>query len=320
MNPASGIGMLDDPLTSEASRIAESVMPGFEVHRCEPLKWGKSAVFAVHDSGDQHPLVLKRAGADTIAVEYRVLTWLHTSPLPSVRAWAVAPAADAGYAWLVSDFVGGAPYDRRSPAHRALAGTWLGDLHAWSASVATPDLPSRDSDYLRGIVAEARATLEEAWETGPALSDQERTVVRSLADSSGRLIERWESASRLLEALPTTLVHSGIAGKNVRIVPVDGGHAVMAFDWEQGGWGCPAADVSMVDVHAYALRLRRRGISLPDPDRVGAIGRALWCLAGVPGERGNLTGNWPHRAAGKLDFYRCGVDAALDVLDPRSRS
>lgn len=308
----------DDLAAREAVGVVESAIPGFRIQRCEPLKKVKSAVFALHSEG-RRPLVAKRASAETIANEYRILRWIEEAPVPTVRPWAVVPGA-SGTAWLISDYVAGEPFDRRSANHRELVGTWLGDLHIWCAGTPPPDLPSRDLAYHRDVVARAQTTVEEAWRSGAALTETERAAARRLADASSRLLDLWDGVRIGLDPLPTTLVHSGIAGKNVRVVQDGGGHLVLAFDWEQGGWGCPAADLALVDLAAYRERWGRQGLSRADAERVGAIGSALWCLAGVPDERGNLLGRWPHRAAGKLEYYERCVTGALRILESRTGS
>lgn len=303
----------EDPLAREALCVAALAVPGFEPRCCELLKRGKSAVFAVHPHGGQTSLVVKLADAGTIGVERTILSWLEDSPIPSVRVHAVVPSAP-GRAWLVSELVCGVPYESRSARDRDLVAMWLGDLHVWSRSVTPPCLPIRDLNFYRGVVHEASATLRDAGRFGAALESGDREVVRSLLGATERLLSHWERVSELLAALPETLVHSGIAGKNVYIVESESRPTVMAFDWEQGGWGCPAADVSMANLNTYAARLAQHGLIVRASDSLFWVGQALWCLAGVPGERGNLMGAWPQRAARKLGYYLARVNSALKYL------
>ena len=314
------MGPLEESLMSEAIKVAEAVIPGFTVLHCEPLKLGKSAVFAIQSVRGESPLALKCSQADTIVVEHRIMSWLMASPLECIRTHGMVPATAPGRAWLVSDLVGGEPFHSGNREHREVAGRWLGDLHAWSRSVDRPDLPLRDADYHREVVRNAGATLIDALQTGHALTREERRVIGRLADACSLLLDRWESVPAVLDALPQALVHSGVAAKNIRIARAEAFPAVLAFDWEQGGWGCPVADVSMVDFGVYRAQLESHGIGAGWSDLIAPVGTALWSLAGVPGERVNLTGRWPHRAAGKLVHYLSHVEAALQSIDGVGRS
>lgn len=304
----------DDPRVREALQVVRTVVPGFDPVACERLKRGKSDVFTVHGAGDR-PLVAKCAREDTISVEHQVLTWLEAAPFRTVLARGTTKAWETGRAWLVSEYAVGQPYDPRSPTHRRLAGIWMSDLHMWSASVVRPNLPARNSAYHREVVHEACATLADALRGGCGLTAGHSATIRSVEELGRVVLDRWSYVDALLRDIPETLVHSGIAGKNVRIVEDASMPTVLAFDWEQGGWGCPAADMSMVDLRSYRMRVRRGGVDLPDAGLVQAVGELLWCFAAVPGERQNLLGSWPHRAVGKLEAYLDRIRAAFRVLD-----
>jgi hypothetical protein len=304
----------DDSTVREALQVVRTAVPDFDPVVCERLKRGKSDVFVVRDSSGLRPLVAKCARKDTISIEHRVLTWLEAAPFPTVLARGTTDAWRPGRAWLVSDHAVGEPYAALSPVHRHIAGAWMADLHVWAALVPTPNLPSRDSEYHRNIVREACATLTDALAGGGALSIQETSTVGALKEMSLGVLDLWNEVGVVLRSLPATIVHSGFGGKNVRVACDSGQPAVLAFDWEQAGWGCPAADMSMVDLRSYAVRARRGGIDLPDPRLLRAIGELLWCFAAIPGERPNLLGAWPHRAAGKLGFYLDRVRAAMLIF------
>jgi hypothetical protein len=214
----------------------------------------------------------------------------------------------------------GEPYHRNSASHRRIAGAWMADLHVWSASVVAPDLPARDSAYHRQIVRAACATLAEALEVSRDLTVHDRSTVRVLHEIGLSVLDGWHQVDSVISALPATIVHSGISGKNLRVNAEPGHAVVLAFDWEQAGWGCPAADLSMVDLPTYRTHAQRGGIGLPDTPLVGAVGAILWCLAAIPGERPNLVSSWPHRAAGKLTAYLDQIRSAMIVLDGNALS
>jgi hypothetical protein len=314
------VSVHDDPVAREALQVARVIVPDFDPVECEALKRGKSDVFAIRGVGGHAPLVAKCGTADTIAIEHQVGTWLASAPFSTVVTRGTTKARQADRAWLVSEHVEGEPYDRSFPIHRRLAGTWLRDLHVWSASVARPHLPSRDLAYHRNVVHKSCATLAATLTHGCVRTVHDRSTVRALEKMGRAVLGHWSNIQAILCVLPATLVHSGIAGKNVRVVPDPTTPAVLAFDWEQAGWGCPAADLSMVDVDSYAVRARQGGIEVPDVHRMAAIGELLWCFAAVPGEGQNLLGPWPHRAVAKLEAYLDRVRSAMSVFDAGRQS
>jgi Ser/Thr protein kinase RdoA (MazF antagonist) len=307
-----------DATAREAVQVVRTVMPGFEPVLCEPLKQTvKSAVFAVHGREGHPTVVAKCASTDTISLEHRVLSWLEAAPFPTVIGHGTRQARGPGRGWLVSQHAGGQSYDPRSPTHRSLAGAWLADLHAWSASVPRPQLPARGAEYHRNAVDAACATLTDTLSGAAGLTADDAATIIALRTLGWDVLERWDEIEAALQGLPVTLVHSDVGRNNVQVVHEVDGSAVLAFDWEQAGWGCPAADISMVDLDSYTKRARPEGIELPDGHLVAAVGTLLWCFAAVPGERSTLLGAWNRRPLGKLAFYLGRVRAAMSLLAER---
>lgn len=299
-----------DPVRVELeARAVVGAILGQQPVTCRRLKAGKSDVFLLAGGG-AGPVVAKRAAAETIAVEFTVLKWLAGAPFPAVQPRGTVPADTGPRAWLVSDFADGDPYDSRQPDHARLAGVWLAELHRWSTTNKPPSLPSRGRSYHAGVLRAALETLAESLQYGPALTRPERESIRQMSDALAAVLDGWAGFSAALDRLPDAVVHSGIAGKNVRVSRV-GAPAVLAFDWEQAGWGCPAADLSKVDLASYSAR---RGRALAGLDEARSVGEVLWCAAAIPGERANLLGEWPHRAAAKVEYYLDRVNEALPRL------
>jgi hypothetical protein len=71
-----------------------------------------------------------------------------------------------------------------------------------------------------------------------------------------------------------------------------------------------------VDIDAYYAGIRGawRGIGYDALDRLAVLGRALWSLSGIPGQRPTLVSPWANRTIGKLTYYHEEVSAALARL------
>jgi Ser/Thr protein kinase RdoA (MazF antagonist) len=303
-----------DPDWDEAARVVRDLTGDTTAGVLAPLKQGKSHVFLVGRGADRLPVVAKRAREATVDNERRILELLRSAPVRTLRPYGVACASKPGTKWLVMEYAAGEPFDRRSARHRWLAGQWLARLHLWSEDVGPLPLPDRGASYHRAVVEEALVTLDAA-ETALRGGSADLEPLRGLRAVAQSLLERWDEMKQTLSAVPPVLVHSGFAGKNVVIWDHVEEPAVLAFDWEQGGWGSGAADLSMVDVDAY-LETRGRPPDLAPATirRLALIGRVLWCLAPVPGERPNLLGPWPERALRKLPAYLSWSGEALDEL------
>jgi aminoglycoside phosphotransferase (APT) family kinase protein len=303
-----------DPAWDEAVGVVRDLTGDTAASMLAPLKQGKSDVFLVGRGADRPPVVAKRAREATVDNERRILELLRLAPVRSLRLYGVACASRPGTKWLVTEYAAGDPFDRQSARHLQLAGEWLAHLHLWSEGVGPLSLPDRGPSYHRAVVQEALATLDAAERalSGGAVDLEPLRGLRAVAQN---LLERWDEIEQTLSAAPPVLVHSGFADKNVVIWDQAEEPAVLAFDWEQGGWGSGAADLSMVDVDAYlGVRGRLADAATTTIRRLALIGRVLWCLAPVPGERPNLLGPWPERALRKLPAYLSWSGEALDEL------
>jgi hypothetical protein len=306
-----------DPVSIEAARVVRDITGDDSAEVLAPLKRRKSQVFLVGRGGHRPPVVAKLADGVTIDNEARVLELLGSAPMRSLHLHGVAESSQTGSRWLVAEFAAGDSYDPDSARHRRVAGRWMAGLHEWSEEVGPLPLPDRGVSYHHAVTSEAVATLDAA-ETALQRSAADLRPLRSLRAVAATLLERWSEVEQILGALPPVLVHSGFAGKNVVIGEDAGDPVVLAFDWEQGGWGSGAADLSMVDVEAYLqVRGHRVGPAPATVHRSALIGRVLWCLAPVPMERSNLLGRWPEKALRKLPAYLSWSREALDELNGR---
>jgi hypothetical protein len=309
------------PIARESESVARSVIGTRAACVVRVLKHGKSKVFLLEVSGSPGLVVAKLAPSPTIRNEFRIHGLLERAPVRTLRAYGTAPSSVADRTWLFMEYADGASFDRSSSLHRGYAADWLSRIHVWSNENGPWPLGDRSVSYHRNVVDLARATLLSALEALPD-GDGHRDSVRGLVDLTDDLIAQWDQIAGVLGQLPPVLVHSGFASKNVVIGYEDESPVVLAFDWEQGGWGSGVADISMVDTDTYISTVSP---AWPQVDtsiiqRAALLGRVLWCLAPIPGERVNLVGQWPQRALAKIGYYHTWSEQALAELRELERT
>jgi hypothetical protein len=304
-------------LDEEAAGIVRELADDGGAHVVSVLKAHKSMVFLVGRTEGRPSVVAKRAEQRTIEIEYRILDFLRSAPVRALRCYGTAPSSQPGQAWLVSEYAVGGPFSRFSEEHRKIAARWMAGIHQWSEAEGFSQLPDRGISYLHQVLAASITTLEDAEGALQRRDSMELGPLSDLLRVARRLEARWAAVEKILAAMPSVLVHSGFAGKNIVVQTAEQAPpALLAFDWEQGGWGCAAPDLSMVDLDTY------RAASPEAPDRelleqVALIGRLMWCFAALPGERVNLLGPWPDRALRKIPFYLEQCGSAFSELESR---
>ena len=199
---------------------------------------------------------------------------------------------DDGSTWLFVEDVGDRRLESEAPAHRRLAGHWLGLLHR-AASVdpgaaRLPDVgPNR---YLGSLRAGRGGILGNLGNR--ALDEGDRAILNGLITQLDALESRWCEIERACAGLPLTLVHGDFRPKNVRVRGDDSDATLYALDWEMAGWGIPAADLAgafhpgmtvPIDPEAYldVVRVRWRNMDRAALHRLSILGRIFQALAGA---------------------------------------
>lgn len=306
----------------EAIATVRNATPWARTSELEVLKSKKSFVYRFRGDPSGPAVVAKLARSDTLQVEHCIYQdLLSSAPVSAPQCFGFVQSQRTGYAWLLIEDADGVPFDPSVPDHRVALGRWLGELHVWARTApGLASLPDRGPTYHRAILNEVEEAVTAA-RMNASVTEEDAAMLDHLAAQCREIRERWSDLTDLLECLPSTIVHNGIAGKNVQLRRSDSSDAleVMAFDWEAGGRGHPAADLSMVDGTSYHDAVRPFWPDL-DADTMGALaqlGRVLWNTAPIPGERASLVSTWPHRALHKLRFYDQQITEALEGLDGR---
>jgi hypothetical protein len=205
----------------------------------------KRTVYRLEGAGPAGPAVIaKRCPAAQALVErtfYEEI--LPHLPALTLRYYGYVDEPDSGFCWLFLEDAEGEEYSPLLGEHRILAARWLGLLHTSAAGVApTRRLPDRGPGHYLGHLRSARATILRHLANG-GLPPSDVTVLRSIVSRCDVLESRWDQVERWCDEMPRTFLHGDFKIKNLRVRTSQAGRALLAFDWENGGWGVPAADL-----------------------------------------------------------------------------
>ena len=215
--------------------------------------------------------------------------------------------------------------DKYSPAleeHRRLAGRWLGLLHTSAAPLAGDvPLPDRGPGHFRQCLRRVRDTVRGSL-GNPALTADDRAVLRSLVAGCDALEARWPQVEQLCAGMPRTLVHGDFIKRNLRVRPGPAGPHLVPFDWEFAGWGVPAVDLARPpfsgspDLAAYWEVVARAwpDVDLPTVRRWADLGTVFRFLVAADWEAPELASTAVEKSVARLAVYRGGLADALPAL------
>lgn len=224
----------------------------------------------------------KRAAAPRTVIErtvYRDL--LPHLPLTAPRyygSWLHEP-----HGWLFVEDVGGDRYSESDPEHLAVAGRWVGTLHAEGCRIpaarSLPDAgPARYLTHLRTAREKVNRSMGR-WRY-PRNEIEQLTAILSYLDA---VEARWSRVEAAVDGAPSTVVHGDFRTKNGYLRRNGDGLRIFPIDWETAGWGPPAADLTRIDLDAYwsAVRDAWPDVGFETIDSWRRIGRLFEELAGV---------------------------------------
>jgi aminoglycoside phosphotransferase (APT) family kinase protein len=238
---------------------------------------------------------------------------------------------------LFLEDAGGEGYSPAEADHRRVAARWLANVQLHAAELlSAADLPDRGPrHYLvhllsaREVVARQLRRHEHDADAGPVLAD-----VLSKLDV---LESRWNELADFCDTLPQTLVHGDFVSRNLRIMHRDDRAGLVIFDWETGGIGVQAPDLTQLlpsqaselarmqrskrfyrftasaSLDTYRSELAAGGIEL-DPGTVtqaAAVGGLFRCVASIHWICMEATAEWCPTE--DLDVYAGWLGEAMDV-------
>jgi Phosphotransferase enzyme family len=279
---------------------------------------GGSAVYRLGGMGPRgRDVIAKWTSRATVELEAGLYAdVLSRLPVPTVRCYGIAPDDDEAMAWLFLEDAGGVPYSPERPEHRRLAARWLAGLHATATGGSAPAaLSTRDAAHYRDLLERCRRTIT-AGLGNPALAAEHQTSLRAVVRRSEMLLDRWPAVERICAALPRTLVHADFVAKNVRITERPTGRTLVAFDWENAGWGPPAIDLPSVDLDEYAREIGGGWPLLPRSElaTVARIGRIFWFASCVDWESWAIATESVSRLSKNMPVYERDVAVVMAEL------
>lgn len=233
----------------------------------------------------------RRSRADVEHAVYRDV--LPRLPISSIGCLGCVEE-DAELSWLFVEYADGDRYSSAIARDREIAGTWLGTLHACAPALSElVSLPERGIDQFVGRARSTRAAFDAQVKLSTTSADV-RAVLEAAISELAKLEVRWEELEEMCGEQPRTLVHGDFQPKNLRLCSGLEAPRLMAFDWEEAGWGCPAIDLAGVtdpvrhleanpSLDCYRQAAAEYGAALDPGDlRMSAeVSRALRCLSAM---------------------------------------
>jgi ATP-binding cassette subfamily B protein len=274
------------------------------------------------------PVIAKRLRKADAGIERTVYEEiLARVAVPSLRFYGSLEDPDSEYCWLFQEDAVGVDYSNLLEEHRFRAGRWLGLLHMGAADASSrgqlPDAgPGRFLDQLHGV----RELIQQHVEN-PVLSATDIISIDAIRARLDDLAARWDGVEEICAGAPQTLVHGDFNGKNMRMRSSNGDTTVVAFDWEDAGWGVPAVDLAQLavpssklsanpDIAAYWSTVRERwpDAGLEDWRRLADCGTVFRTLSALHWDAQNLAYDWAHSYVGGMQVYTAEFDHALERL------
>jgi len=311
-----------------AARAWRQLYPRAEPLQITPLRVRKrkNKIYRIDVAG-RSAVIAKRCGKEGALVERTVYERvLPLADVPSLGYHGFLEEPDGEHCWIFIDEATGDSYSRLLAGHRAEAGRWLGLLHSSAAGVAInghlPDGgPRRYLDLLQTTCDFVQLHLD-----NPVLTSDDVMLLERNQAHLRDIAAHWDRLEAVCDGAPQTLVHGDFNAKNLRLRSENGHTTVVVFDWEDAGWGVPAADLAQAvlfsrlsaspDIPTYWSTVRERwpNASAEALQRLAHCGSAFRALAGLSWELPNLASDWAHACATDLQVYVTELDDALERL------
>jgi hypothetical protein len=232
----------------------------------------KTAVYRLVGAGrDRAAVIAKRCRRTTALVERMIYEeCLPGLPIPSPTCYGfLEDPANHEFCWLFLEDASGQKYSPQQAEHRASAGRWLATVHtSCIAKAVASRLPHRGPGHYQQLLRSSQA-LAITHLTNPALPPEDLATLRAIASQLDLVESHWDEVEAFCSTIPHALVHGDFAIKNVGLRSHAASLALLAFDWENGGWGLPAVDLCQFnghtlspDLETYSVTREQRGHQL----------------------------------------------------------
>jgi aminoglycoside phosphotransferase (APT) family kinase protein len=290
----------------------------------------ETPVYRLEGAGPDGTAVIAKACRSTDAVVERTVyeRYLPRLEVPTARYYGCVERADDGLTWLFLGELCGEEYSNLTPEHRGYAARWLAALHAGGQAVGPQSgLPDGGSgrylEHLRQARQHIRAHID-----NPVLDVDDVAFLETLLSRFDELEEHWDRLEEACEGMPQTLVHGDFSAKNVRVQTAAPNPGLVVFDWEDAGWGVPAADLAQLalassrisaspDLETYwaAVSEGWPGYQRVDLERLANYGSVFRSLAALQWDTHHLAHEWAQWFVRSLRLYEAELAHALGRLD-----
>ena len=220
------------------------------------------------------------------------------------------------YGWLFLEDAGTAQAAPKGECFPPDFSTWLAHLHT-SASLLpiSGRLPARGPSWYLGILRHGQSHLLECLRKRN-LDICDRSAIEQLLICLETLEEHWRSVEERCECLPWTMVHCDIQPKNILTRSSPHGIEFLPLDWEDAGWGPPAADLSRVDAERYLSAAQKTWprLELREIEVQARCGVVFSLLSAVDWEMLRLAAGSEEKALRRLRVYAPRLSASTQAL------
>jgi ABC-type multidrug transport system ATPase subunit len=302
------------PAARAWAQIGEGLSNLRAVTQVEPPEVGfpKSTIYRLEGAGECGATVIaKKCRRQRGQIERTIYELvLPKLSLPYPRFLGMANDDD-GSCWLFLEDAGDEAYSPLDPAHRIIAGRWLGALHRSAASLPSDvQLPDRGPAHYLGHLKAARDTIHENL-SNPALDKGQRCQLQRIIMNCDFVESQWWRVDQFCRDIPKTMVHGDFVGKNVRL---RGGSEILPFDWEHAGIGVPAVDLAQArdpsttflanpDLSEYWITTEWTDLGYETLQQLATYGTVFRCLAALRWESHTLASEWVEWPVKNLVLY-----------------
>jgi hypothetical protein len=237
-------------------------------------------------------------------------------PVESIRFYGFHEEDDGKNGWIFFEDGGMAHVATYGESFPTAFGRWLGVLHASASTLATRGpLPDRGPGCYLEFVRSSRLVIRENL-LKTRLGDEDRSALEGLLVCFEVLEDNWSLIEERCGAIPWTLVHCDLQPKNILVRRTSGRVAFLPLDWEEAGWGPPAADLAGIDAASYwsAVRGMWRGVKFCGVEDQVLCGTLFKKLIAVHWETLRLASGSTEKAIRRLRIYAPAVSASIRAL------
>ncbi|HVH71746.1 MAG TPA: phosphotransferase [Candidatus Dormibacteraeota bacterium] len=237
-------------------------------------------------------------------------------PMDSLRCYGFVEEDGGEYGWLFLEDGGIEPIVGKGESFPITFADWLGTLHGSTSSLGSLGrLPSRGPGWYREILQTAQFGLCQSL-LERKLADEDRSAVEGILVCFGVLEQNWHEVEERCDGLPWALVHGDLQPKNIMTRRTSSGVTFLPLDWEEAGWGPPAADLAGIDAPSYWCAAQKMWphAELRHVEAQVLCGSLFKNLAAVGWETVRLTSGSPEKALRRLRIYAPQMSASTLAL------